>query len=175
MLIMWFAPKIATVLDVLSRRVARNVVRRRSALRRQHRHRDALLPDALADHVVRPHDVPRRPAARHAPSAGADRRATITRCRGAMPREQLWPHTLVGWLRSATLAFTVPAAIPYALFIAAGCRSRSRSRSSRRARRSAAADAPRHRRAAGRERPAGGAAHARSCPRSRRRAMRRAA
>ena len=34
--------------------------------------------------------------------------------------KQLWPHTLVGWFSILTLAFTVPAAIPYALFIAAG-------------------------------------------------------
>ena len=33
---------------------------------------------------------------------------------------QLWPHTLLGWSCIAILAFTVPAAIPYALFIAGG-------------------------------------------------------
>ncbi len=34
--------------------------------------------------------------------------------------KQLWPHTLAGWFPIIVLAFTVPAAIPYALFIAAG-------------------------------------------------------
>ena len=33
---------------------------------------------------------------------------------------QLWPHTLLGWACILILAFTVPRAIPYALFIAAG-------------------------------------------------------
>jgi membrane glycosyltransferase len=33
---------------------------------------------------------------------------------------QLWPHTLLGWSCILVLAFTVPSAIPYALFIAAG-------------------------------------------------------
>ena len=37
-----------------------------------------------------------------------------------MRRSQLWPHTLLGWSCILVLAFTVPAAIPYALFIAAG-------------------------------------------------------
>jgi membrane glycosyltransferase len=32
----------------------------------------------------------------------------------------LWPHTLLGWSCILLLAFTVPAAIPYALFIAGG-------------------------------------------------------
>jgi membrane glycosyltransferase len=34
--------------------------------------------------------------------------------------KQLWPHTLLGWFCILVLACTVPAAIPYALFIAAG-------------------------------------------------------
>jgi membrane glycosyltransferase len=33
---------------------------------------------------------------------------------------QLWPHTLLGWSCILVLVFTVPAAIPYALFIAGG-------------------------------------------------------
>jgi membrane glycosyltransferase len=33
---------------------------------------------------------------------------------------QLWPHTLLGWSCILVLAFTVPSAIPYALFIAGG-------------------------------------------------------
>jgi membrane glycosyltransferase len=32
----------------------------------------------------------------------------------------LWPHTLTGWGCILILAFTVPSAIPYALFIAGG-------------------------------------------------------
>jgi membrane glycosyltransferase len=34
--------------------------------------------------------------------------------------DQLWPHTLLGVVTVATLAATVPAAIPYALLIAGG-------------------------------------------------------
>src|ERR1044072_8134685 len=108
-LIMWFAPKIATVLDVISRPALRNAfggagrvvlstitetifflmlwaviwfghtivltrlglgagsaqcVRRGRAVRAEHDHRNDLLPDAVADHVVRPHHVPHRPGAR---------------------------------------------------------------------------------------------------------------
>jgi membrane glycosyltransferase len=33
---------------------------------------------------------------------------------------QLWPHTLLGWFCILVLAFTVPSAILYALFIAGG-------------------------------------------------------
>ena len=69
-LIMWFAPKIATVLDVVSRPALRNSFGGAGALHREHDHRDDLLPDAVADHVGWPHDVPRRPRARQAPRLG---------------------------------------------------------------------------------------------------------
>ena len=58
--------------------------------------------------------------ARQAGSAGADRRATITRCRGAMPRSSSGRTRWSAGSAILVLAFTVPAAIPYALFIAAG-------------------------------------------------------
>ena len=76
---------------------------------------------------------------------------------------QLWPHTLLGWSCIAMLAFTVPAAIPYALFIAGGLALSiplavvtSWPAVGR------AADARRHRRAAGGERAARAAAQARA-------------
>ena len=59
-LVMWFAPKIATVIDVLTRATLAQGVRRRHPVRSQRGHRDRVLPHALADHVVRPHGVPHR-------------------------------------------------------------------------------------------------------------------
>ena len=112
-------------------------IRRRRPLHRQHRHRDDLLPDALADHVVRPHRVPHRPRARPPARLG---RAGARRSCGAV--ERCGAAALAAYAARLelhpVLAFTVPAAIPYALFIAGGPRCRSRSPSSRRGRASAA-------------------------------------
>src|ERR1043165_6074930 len=118
-LVMWFAPKIATVLDVISRPALRN------AFGGAARFIASTVTETLFFLLLSPimwfghtmflaglglghkvgwtaqarddHSVPWRDAAR-----------------------QLWPHTLLGWSCILILAFTVPAAIPYALFIAGG-------------------------------------------------------
>jgi membrane glycosyltransferase len=118
-LIMWFAPKIATVLDVVSRPALRNsfggAARFVLSTITESLFFLMLSPIMWVGHTMflgglllgkrlgwggqarDDHSVPWSDAAK-----------------------QLWPHTLVGWFSILTLAFTVPAAIPYALFIAAG-------------------------------------------------------
>jgi membrane glycosyltransferase len=118
-LIMWFAPKIATVLDVVSR------PKLRRAFGGAGRFIASTVTETIFFLMLSPimwvghtmflaglllgrrlgwggqarddHSVPWSDAAR-----------------------QLWPHTLLGWFCILVLAYTVPAAIPYALFIAAG-------------------------------------------------------
>jgi membrane glycosyltransferase len=118
-LIMWFAPKIATVLDVVSRPALRRsfggAVRFIASTITETLFFLMLSPIMWVGHTMflgglllgrrlgwggqarDDHSVPWSDAAR-----------------------QLWPHTLVGWFCILVLAYTVPAAIPYALFIAAG-------------------------------------------------------
>ena len=88
---------------------------------------------------------------------------------------QLWPHTLLGWGCILILAFTVPSAIPYALFIAGGTRAVDPARRHHVvAARRPGADARRHRRAAGGERAALRRCASSRCRRSRRRRCGRA-
>ena len=129
-------------------------LRRRRPLHRQHRHRDDLLPDALADHVVRPYDVSRRPGARPPPRLGRTgaRRScgAVERCGAAAlaahaARLELHPDPrLHGAVRDPLRAVHRGGA--------------GALHSARRhhvvARRRPGADARRHRRAAGRERAA---------------------
>ena len=82
-LIMWFAPKIATVLDVISRPALRNAFGGAGRFVLSTITRNDLLPDALADHVVRPHHVPHRPGARTKDRLG---RAGARRSFGAVAR-----------------------------------------------------------------------------------------
>jgi membrane glycosyltransferase len=118
-LIMWFAPKIATVIDVVSRPSLRNsfggATRFIASTVTETIFFLMLSPIMWFGHTVfltglvfgkrlgwggqarDDHAVPWSDAAR-----------------------QLWPHTLTGWSCILMLAFTVPSAIPYALFIAAG-------------------------------------------------------
>jgi membrane glycosyltransferase len=118
-LIMWFAPKIATVLDVVSRPALRRAfggtLRFVSSVVTETIFFLMLSPIMWFGHTVfltglvlgrkigwggqarDDHSVPWADAAR-----------------------QLWPHTLLGWSCILILAFTVPSAIPYALFIAGG-------------------------------------------------------
>ena len=118
-LTMWFAPKIATVIDVVSRPALRR------AFGGAGRFIASVVTETIFFLMLSPimwfghtmfltglvlgrkigwggqarddHSVPWSDAAR-----------------------QLWPHTLLGWSSLLILAFTVPAAIPYALFIAGG-------------------------------------------------------
>jgi membrane glycosyltransferase len=118
-LVMWFAPKIATVIDVLTRPTLRRAfgggLRFVAGVVTETIFFLLLSPIMWFSHTLffarlllggsvgwtvqarDDHDVPWSHAA-----------------------SQLWPHTLLGVLTIGTLAFTVPAAIPYALFIAGG-------------------------------------------------------
>jgi FkbM family methyltransferase len=118
-LIMWFAPNIATAIDVLARPQLRTAfgggVRFTLSAVAQTIFVLLLLPIMWFGHTVflarlllgrsvgwtaqtrDDHEVPLRLAAR-----------------------QLWPQTLLGVWTMAVLAMTVPAAIPYALFLAGG-------------------------------------------------------
>ncbi len=81
---------------------------------------DDLRHPARADHVGRATRCSWRGCCSAARSAGARRRATITRCRGRSPPGTSGRRPWSGWRRSLLLAATAPAAIPYALFIAGG-------------------------------------------------------
>ena len=63
-LVMWFAPKIATVIDVLTRPKLRRAFGGTARFLASVADRDGVLHPAVADHVGLPHAVPRRPAVR---------------------------------------------------------------------------------------------------------------
>ncbi len=95
-------------------------LRRRLALRRQRGDRDDLLPDAVADHVVRPHRVPHRaPVRTHhrldRPDPRRSRGPVVGRVAANYGRRPLLGLACIG-----ILGVTHPSAIPYALFIAGG-------------------------------------------------------
>ena len=114
-LVMWFAPKIATVIDVLTRpscgglsaadmRFIAGVVTEMVFF--------LLL---VADHVVRATRCSSR-GLLFGRSVGWTVQARDDHAvPWSLALRQLWPHTLLGLCRSALLAPTVPAAIPYAL------------------------------------------------------------
>ncbi len=118
-LIMWFAPKIATVIDVLSRPALRRAfggpARFIASVVTETIFFLMLSPIMWVGHtmfltgLVLGRKIGWGGQARddHAVSWGDAART-------------LWPHTLTGWSCILVLAFTVPSAIPYALFIAAG-------------------------------------------------------
>jgi membrane glycosyltransferase len=118
-LIMWFAPKIATVLDVVSR----------PKLRRSFGGAGRFVASTITETVFFLMLSPIMWVGHTMFLAGLllGRRLGW----GGQARDdhsvpwsdavkQLWPHTLLGWFCILVLAYTVPAAIPYALFIAAG-------------------------------------------------------
>jgi membrane glycosyltransferase len=118
-LIMWFAPKIATVLDVVSRPQLRN------AFGGAARFIASTITETIFFLMLSPimwvgHTI-------FLAGLLLGRRLTWggqARDDHSVPwsdaAKQLWPHTLIGWFSILVLAFTVPAAIPYALFIAGG-------------------------------------------------------
>ena len=118
-LIMWFAPNIATAIDVLARPKLRaafgGTARFMLSTLAQMMFVVLLLPIMWFGHTV---FLIRLLAGR---SIGWTAQA---RDDHAVPfglaAEQLWPQTLLGLASFATLAVTMPAAIPYALFIAGG-------------------------------------------------------
>jgi membrane glycosyltransferase len=118
-LIMWFAPKIATVLDVVSR----------PALRRSFGGAGRFIASTITETLFFLMLSPIMWIGHTMFLAGLllGRRlgwGGQARDDHAVPwsdaAAQLWPHTLLGWFCILVLACTVPAAIPYALFIAAG-------------------------------------------------------
>jgi membrane glycosyltransferase len=118
-LIMWFAPKIATVIDVVSR------PKLRGAFGGAGRFIASTITETIFFLMLSPimwvgHTM-------FLAGLGLGRRLGWTaqaRDDHSVPwsdaARQLWPHTLLGWSCILILAFTVPAAIPYALFIAGG-------------------------------------------------------
>jgi len=118
-LVMWFAPKIATVLDVLTRPQLRRAfgggVRFVANVATETVFFLALSPIMWLGHTIF--------------LGGLTFGRTIgwigqTRDDHAVPvtaaLRQLWPQTLLGWTAIGVLALTHPSAIPYALFIAGG-------------------------------------------------------
>ena len=138
-LIMWFAPKIATVIDVVSRPALRRSFGGAARFIASVGHRDDLLPPALADHVVsatrmflaglraRPHDRLGRAGARR--SCGAVERCGAAALAAHAARLELHPACSPSRCRRRS---------PTRCSSPAGPRCRSRSPSSRRGRRSAA-------------------------------------
>ena len=118
-LIMWFAPKIVTVIDVLTR----------SSLLRSFgggcRFVAGVITETIFFVMLAPimwfsHTIflARLLAGRSVgwgPQARDDHRVPWS-----LATRQLWPHTLLGASTLGLLALTVPAAIPYALFVAGG-------------------------------------------------------
>jgi membrane glycosyltransferase len=118
-LIMWFAPKIATVLDVVSR----------PQLRRAFSGAGRFVASTITETIFFLMLSPIMWVGHTMFLAGLllGRRlgwSGQARDDHSVPwsdaAKQLWPHTLLGWFCILVLAYTVPAAIPYALFIAAG-------------------------------------------------------
>jgi membrane glycosyltransferase len=118
-LIMWFAPKIATVIDVISR----------PALREKFGGAGRFILSTITETIFFLMLSPIMWFGHTVFLAGLvlGRRLGWTgqaRDDHSVPwsdaARQLWPHTLLGWSCIVTLAFSVPAAIPYALFIAGG-------------------------------------------------------
>ena len=96
-LVMWFAPKIATVIDVLTRPEAAPRVRRHRAVSRQRRDRDGVLHPAVADHVDLPHAVPRGTAVRprdrlDRPGARRSHRAVVAGAASAVAAHRARPR-----------------------------------------------------------------------------------
>jgi membrane glycosyltransferase len=118
-LVMWFAPKLATVLDVLSR----------PAVRRAFGGTARLLSSAVVETVFFLLLSPIMWVGHTLFLGGLLFGRTIgwigqTRDDHAIPLSlavhNLWPQALLGISTVAVLAFTAPSAIPYALFIAGG-------------------------------------------------------
>ncbi len=118
-LVMWFAPKIATVLDVVSRPQLRR------AFGGAARFIASTITETIFFLLLSPimwfgHTMflTGLVLGRRLGWTAQARDDHSVSWRDAA--HQLWPHTLLGWSCILLLAFTVPAAIPYALFIAGG-------------------------------------------------------
>ena len=118
-LVMWFAPKIATVIDVLTRAELRRSfgggLRFVAGVITETIFFVLLAPIMWFAHTI---FLARLLAGRSVgwgPQARDDHQVPWS-----LAARQLWPHTLLGVASLGLLALTVPAAIPYALFVAGG-------------------------------------------------------
>jgi membrane glycosyltransferase len=118
-LIMWFAPNIATAIDVLAspklRRAFGGGLRFAVSALAQLIFTTLLLPIMWFGHTVFLLRLALGRSIGWTAQARDDHAVPL-----ALAAQQLWPQTLLGLAALATLAVTVPAAIPYALFIAGG-------------------------------------------------------
>jgi FkbM family methyltransferase len=118
-LVMWFAPNIATAIDVLARPKLRfafgGALRFSLSAVAQMIFVLLLLPitwfghTLFLTHLLLGRSVGWTAQARHDHSVAL-----------ADAARQLWPQTLLGWSAIVVLGVTVPSAIPYALFVAGG-------------------------------------------------------
>ena len=119
MLTMWFAPKIATVLDVLTRsdqrRAFGGTLRFLVSVVTETLFFILLSPILWVCHTL---FLAGLPFGRVIGWIGQVRDDHTVPWSAAW--HQFWPHALIGWSAIAVLAFTHPSAIPYALLIAAG-------------------------------------------------------
>jgi membrane glycosyltransferase len=118
-LLMWFAPKIATVIDVLLRPTLRRSfgggIRFVAGVITEVTFFLMLAPIMWFAHTL----FLVRLLSGRSIGWGAQARDDH-RVPWSLAARQLWPHTLLGASTVGLLAFTVPAAIPYALFVAGG-------------------------------------------------------
>jgi membrane glycosyltransferase len=118
-LVMWFAPKIATALDVLSRAERRRAfggtARFLASFAIDAVFTVALLPIMWLTHTLFMAGMPFGRAVGWIGQVRDDHSVVWTQA-----LRQLWPHTLVGLGALAILAATHPIAIPYALLLAGG-------------------------------------------------------
>jgi membrane glycosyltransferase len=118
-LLMWFAPKIATVIDVLLRPTLRRSfgggIRFVAGVVTEVTFFLMLAPIMWFAHTL----FLVRLLSGRSIGWGAQARDDH-RVPWSLAARQLWPHTLLGASTVGLLAFTVPAAIPYALFVAGG-------------------------------------------------------
>jgi membrane glycosyltransferase len=118
-LLMWFAPKIATVIDVLARPALRRAFgggfRFLAGVVTEVVFFLLLCPIMWFSHTIFLARLLLGRSIGWGPQARDDHAVPWS-----LAFRQLWPHTLFGLWAIVTLALTVPAAIPYALFIAGG-------------------------------------------------------
>jgi membrane glycosyltransferase len=118
-LVMWFAPNIATAIDILSRRDLRKAfggaLRFTLSAMAQTTFVLLLLPIMWFGHTLFLVRLLLGRSVGWSVQARDDHEVPF-----ALAARQLWPQTLLGLATIALLGATVPAAIPYALFIAGG-------------------------------------------------------
>jgi membrane glycosyltransferase len=118
-LVMWFAPKIATIIDVLARPSLRRSfgggLRFLAGVVVETMFTLMLLPIMWFGHTMFLIRLLTGRKVGWTAQARDDHQVPWT-----IAARQLWPQTVLGWAVLLLLAATVPAAIPYALFIAGG-------------------------------------------------------